>query len=151
MATPPTWAAQSISGVHSHHFERSMRRSRQLHLDRDSCAQLAARADDPHHSCLSYDLTVRPTTDNRGQKTGVKVIQLHAWIPQPCNLDDHLRTEPKSGASREAEEVEATCGHVLAKIARFDREPTRTQLIVQLGVDQMHLAQIRLRRVPCDA
>jgi hypothetical protein len=81
----------------------------------------------------------------------MKVIQLHARIPQSGDLDDHLGTEPKPGANREAKEVEAAGGHVLAKIARFDREPSRTQLVVQLGVDQMHLAEIRLRWVSCDA
>ena len=46
------------------------------------------------------------------------------------------------------EEIDATCSHVLAEIARFDREPSRTKLVVQLGVDEVHLPQVRLQRVP---
>lgn len=125
-----------------------MRRSRQLYLDRHSRAQLAARAHNSHDPRLSHDLTVRISTEDRGEETGAKVLQLRARIPQPGELDDHLGTEPKSGASREAEEVDSPCGHVLAEIARSDREPRRTQLVVQLGVDEVHLAQIRLPWVP---
>ena len=107
-----------------------MRTSRQLYLDRHSRAQLAARADNSHDPSLSHDLTVRTSTEDRGEETGAKVIQLHARIPQPGELDDYLGAEAESGANREAEEVDSACGHVLAEIARSDREPSRTQLVV---------------------
>ena len=135
-------------GAHSDHLKRSMRSSRQLYLDRYSRAQLAARADNSHDPRLSHDLTVCTSTDDRGEEPGAKLVQLHARIPQPGELDDHLGPETKSRANREAEEVDSACGHVLAEIARSDREPGRTQLVVQLGVDEVDLAQIRLRRIP---
>ena len=125
-----------------------MRRRRQLYLDRHARPHLAAPADDSHDPRLSHDLTVRTSTEDGGKETGAKVLQLHARIPQAGELDDHFGTEPESSANREAKEVDSACRHVLAEIARSDRESSRAQLVVQLGVDEVHLAQIRLPRVP---
>ncbi len=128
-----------------------MRRSRELDLDRNARAQLAARAHNSHDARLSHDLTVCIPTKDRGEEPGAKVVQLHARIPQSGDLDDDIGAEPKARANREAEEVDAACSHVLAEIARSDQEPGRTELVVQLGVNEVHLAQVRLRWVPRDA
>ena len=54
-------------------------------------------------------------------------------------------------AERELEHGEAARGDVLAHLPRTDVEPREPELVVQLAVDQVHLAEVRLRRIACDA
>ena len=48
------------------------------------------------------------------------------------------------------EQVDAARRDVLAHLALRDRKPARPQLVVQLGVDQVHLAQVRLLGIARD-
>ncbi len=50
-----------------------------------------------------------------------------------------------------AEQVDPSGRDVLAQVGRAHREALGLQLLKQLGVDQMHLAQVGLGRVPSHA
>jgi hypothetical protein len=58
--------------------------------------------------------------------------------------------EAEAGAGRQDEEVDAFGGDVFAHLTGGDLEAGGAQLGVELGVDQVDLAQVRLRRVACD-
>src|SRR5258708_38945918 len=53
--------------------------------------------------------------------------------------------QPRAG--RQRQEFEARSADVLAEIAGLHVEALGAQFVEQLGMDQMHLAQIRLRRI----
>jgi hypothetical protein len=78
-----------------------------------------------------------------------------SWIPSSCAQAgqlDHSRlaeVEPRPG--REAEEVDTAGGHVLAELSGRDREALRGELLVQLRVHNVDLAEVRRGRVLSDA
>jgi hypothetical protein len=60
---------------------------------------------------------------------------------------DRRCADQQAGAGGEGEEVEAACRDVLAHVAGLHIEAGRVELIVQLSVDQVDLAQVGLGRV----
>ena len=57
--------------------------------------------------------------------------------------------QPRAG--RQGQQIDARGGDALAEVGRPNDETLLAKLIEQFGVDQMHLAQIGLRRIPADA
>jgi hypothetical protein len=53
----------------------------------------------------------------------------------------------QSRAGRQGEQIDAAGGDVLAHLSRGHGEARATQLVVQFGVKQVHLAQVGLTRV----
>ena len=74
-------------------------------------------------------------------------VELRAGVAEPGHLDDRLRAEVEPRPAPEREQVDAACGDVLAHRAGTDGEAGDRELVVQLAVDQVHLPQVRLRRV----
>jgi hypothetical protein len=58
--------------------------------------------------------------------------------------------KPKPGTDRQLEQSDTAGGDVLANFAGRDRESLHRQLGEQLGVNEVHLTQVRLGRVLCD-
>ena len=59
------------------------------------------------------------------------------------------KMQPRAG--RQGQQIDAGCGDVLAKLAGLNRKTFGAQFVEQFGMNQMHLTQIGLRRVPADA
>ena len=68
-------------------------------------------------------------------------------LRRPVTSTTALVAQPQPGAGGQREQVHAAGGDVLAHLAGRDVEAAGRQLVVQLGVDQVHLAQVGLRRV----
>ena len=82
---------------------------------------------------------------------GCDPIQLSARIAQARHLDHRRVAQAQPGAGRQPQQVDAAGGDVLAHLPGHHREPGGPELLVQLGVDQVHLAQVGLVRVAGDA
>ena len=74
-------------------------------------------------------------------------IELVARVAQPGDLDDGAAAEPQARTDGQAQQVEAAGGDVLAHLAWGDVEPRRAQLVVELGVDEVDLAEVALGRI----
>ena len=59
--------------------------------------------------------------------------------------------EPETRPGRKREEVDAPRGHVLPHLSGCDIEPGRAELAVELGMDEVHLPEVRLRGVAAHA
>jgi hypothetical protein len=57
----------------------------------------------------------------------------------------------KVRAIRQRQEIDSARRDVFAHLARRDHEPHPLELLVKLGVDEMHLPQVRLRGISRDA
>ena len=92
----------------------------------------AAGADPPQLHC--------PPTR---RQAGRELVQLHARVTQTG--DGHERVaHPEECSGRQAEQIEATGRDVLAHLARTHIEAPGTELVVELAMDQMDLAEVRL-------
>lgn len=74
-----------------------------------------------------------------------------APIAQPRHGKNNLITDRKDGAHRQPEQIAASGRYVLAQGARYEDVACRVHLVVELGVHEMHLPQIRLLRIRCHA
>src|SRR5262245_34327875 len=79
------------------------------------------------------------------------MVDLLARVTQTGDFDNCLRPKPKECAGGERQQVESSRGDVLAHVASLNVEPLRTQFVMQFGVDEVDLAQVRLRRVDRNA
>ncbi|MFN8536830.1 MAG: hypothetical protein U0232_05070 [Thermomicrobiales bacterium] len=67
-----------------------------------------------------------------------------AGVAEAGDLDHRRVAQMEFCAGRQAEQIDAARGDVLAHLAGGQVEPARAQLVVQLGVDEVDLAQVRL-------
>ena len=93
---------------------------------------------------------VVPREDSR-QQAGLKVIELRARIPQAGDFHDRIGSKLQSSADGKAKQVDARSGHILAEIAGPDGEARCRELLVQLGMNQVHLTKVGLGRITRDA
>jgi hypothetical protein len=121
---------------------------RKEHPDLITRAHLTVGRDHRHHTCLADQLVVGISIEYGGQQARLPPVELPARVAQPGDLDDRRGAEPKPRTSRQCEQVDASCGDVLADIAGGYSKARTSQLVVQLSVDQVNLAKIRLIRIP---
>jgi hypothetical protein len=77
----------------------------------------------------------------------LEMVELDARVAQPGHLHDRLRSQPQAGTRRQREQLDAARRDVLPHAAGGDVEALRAQLVVQLAVDEVHLAEVGLARV----
>jgi hypothetical protein len=118
------------------------------HGDRVAGAHLAAGHHDAHHARLADELSARAAVEDRGHQARAQAVELPAGVAQPGDLDHGLPAQPQPGAAGKAEQVDPSRGHVLPHLARCEGE--RRQLVVELRVDEMDLAEVGLPRVGAD-
>jgi hypothetical protein len=75
---------------------------------------------------------------------------LRAGISEAREFDDRCWADGQPGTDGVAEQIEAPRGNVFAEIARNDRKPANRELGEEFCVNQMHLPQVRLRRISAD-
>jgi hypothetical protein len=115
-------------------------------LDGDSVAGTddSVNENDSHHASLADQRVVRVAVEDRCHQAMLDALKLLARIAQPRNLDHRLVSQPQSRAGWQAKEVDALRGDVLAHLPGGDSESARTQLLVQLSMNQVDLAEIGL-------
>ena len=66
----------------------AVRLYRQLDSDWVTGLHHTARDDYPHDASLAHQLSLRRAAQNRCRKASLILIELLAWIAQPCEFDD---------------------------------------------------------------
>ena len=117
---------------------------RELHFNGVARTYLAARQDNSHDTGLADELSLSIVVQHGCLQTRFESIDLDARIAKPGDLDDGVAAHSKAGPSRETKNVETTSGHVLTHLTRIDFEPSIAELVVKLGMDQVHLTQVWL-------
>jgi hypothetical protein len=119
-------------------------------FDRIARADIAGRDDHAHYASLASHRTNLVAPDDFAEQAGLKPIDLDAWIPQSCDLDDGRGAESEERPHRQIEQRNATRGDVLAELTRLHRESGGQELVVKFGVDEVNLPQIRRIGIPRD-
>lgn len=125
-----------------------MRFGRQVHDDRIAGSNLAGDDHDGHHprqpsQRLAAFLRLHPL-EARSHEARTQSVELDTGVPKAGDLHHRLLAEAKLRAHREAEQVEARGGDVLAHLTGGKVEPLVAEGIVELAVDEVHLTQVRL-------
>lgn len=128
-----------------------MRSGRQFHGDPVAGADRTACEDDRHDTGLADEIAVGVAIEHGRPESLLEFIQLPAGVAQPRDLDDRLIAEREPRAARQGQQVDPAGRDVLPHLTGGDREAGPPELIVQLGVDQMDLPEIRLRGIAGDA
>src|SRR5262249_41055977 len=88
--------------------------------------------------------------ERRRHQTGCQFVELAAGVAQPGHLDDGVGAKMQFRTGRQPQQVDAARRYVLPHQPGPDVKPGVAQLVEQLGVDQMNLAQIGHSRVGGD-
>lgn len=124
-----------------------MRLGRQLDAYAVMRADDSTGDDDAHDPSLADQAPVLVAVKDRLHQPRLKDVQLITGIAQSGHLNDRVGTEVQPGAAGQAEEVQAAGGDVLAHLPRCDIEAAISQLVVELGMNEVDLPQVRLCRV----
>ncbi len=124
-----------------------MRTVGQLDLDEIVGGNVPSGGHDTHDSGLANERSVRGAMDNLSEQSWPERVDLCARVAQPGHLDDGRRAELQPGTAGKREQIETTGRDVFAELARADVEPLLSQLIEELGMQQVDLAEIGLRGI----
>src|SRR5215472_18325465 len=125
----------------SDRHKRVVRVRRQLDTDGIAGADLAAGDDDAHNAGLAHQIAALVASQCRRHQSILNVVELAARVAQTGYLDDRRRAEMQLRAGRQPQQIDAARRDVLAHLPGRDGEAALPQLVVQLGMDQMDLAQ----------
>jgi|SRR5579862_3726074 len=119
-----------------------MRRRREFHHDRLSRPDFATDYDDPHDPRLPNKVPGRVSIEYCGLQSRHELIDLSAGAPKARHLHDRgfAKMQPRAGG--EPQQVDSACSDIFTDLARQDLESLLPQLIVQLGMDKVHLSQV---------
>ena len=118
------------------------------HYDAIAGTHLAPDHHHAHDPALADERTVRRTVQNRPQQSRTEILDLTAGIAEARHFHDRLIAQAQPSPSRQAEQIDALRGHILAKMAGRDAaEAVARQFVEQLGMDEMDLPQIGLRGI----
>jgi hypothetical protein len=122
--------------------------ARQLDLDRVTALDLAPEQNDAHHAGLPHETTAPIAPEHGRQEARLEPVQLRARIAQTGDLDHCFVAKLQSGTDREAEQIDPARGDILAHVARRYDEPSSRKLVVQLRMNEVDLAKVRLSWIP---
>src|SRR5215472_19190044 len=128
-----------------------MRKGRQFDADPVALAHLAALYDDPHDAGFADEVAPFFAAERRGHQPRLYPVQLAARVAQPGHLDDRRAAEMEPGAGRQSEQINAAHRDILAHLPGRDAEAGFAQFVMQFGMNEVDLAQIRLARIAFDA
>lgn len=134
-----------------HAFERSRSTRWEGDLDRVSRTYDATGYYDTHHSNLTDYGAIRALVHHQAKKARLELVDLLAWVSKSREGDERVGAESKHRARWQAEQLQTARGDVLAEGAWGNDVTFGTELVVELGVDQMHLPEIGLSRIGCDS
>jgi hypothetical protein len=132
-------------------LKHSMRLRRQLDSDWVAGSHVAAGKDDAHDARFSDEVAALVAPQGRFHQALLNPVQLGTGIAQPRHLDEGVLAQLELCAGRKPEQIDAAGGHVFAHLPGRDGEPGVSKLVVQLGVNQVYLAQVGLALVACHA
>ena len=100
---------------------------------------------------LRINRSLPVTAQHRRHQPGLKAVQLGAGVAQARHFNHSRCADVQTCSGWQGQQVNAGGGDVLAEIAGPHREIGGHQFLEQLGVQQVHLPQIRLARIAGDA
>src|SRR5262249_2765032 len=118
-------------------------------LDADEVigAYFAASQNDAHDTRLANEVALCIAIQDGCQEALLKVVQLGAGVAQAGHLDHCLIAQVEARAGRQAKQIDAARGDVLAHITSGYGKAGSVQFLMQFRMDQMDLAQVGLARV----
>lgn len=119
----------------------------QLHLNRIAWCHRSAFQNYGHHARLSNEVPLRIPVQNSLLQPFLKLVDLLARISQAGDFQHRLGAQAQAGAGRKVEQSYPAGGDVLSQLAGLHLEAGPIQLIQQLLVNQVHLAEVRLARI----
>lgn len=128
-----------------------MRGRGELEFDPVSRSNLSTVHHDPHDAGLANQVAARVVIEGGFHEAGLKLVELVARVAQAGDLYDGRAPNVQTRTRGEREQAQSDRGDVLTHAAWVDGEPTFAKLVVQLRVNEVDLAQIRLRRVAGDS
>jgi hypothetical protein len=128
-----------------------MRPRWQRYADGVTRADSPALHDDRHHPRLAHQLPVGASERHPCQKSWLDVFDLGARIPKTGHGKQSVGANAQRRPDWQAKEIDAGRRDILAQVARSHLEPLGSQFGKQLLVDEMDLAQIRLRGIDLHA
>lgn len=108
----------------------------------------ASGNDNSHYSTLAFHNPIFRAPKNFAQKPWFEAVDLLAGVSESRDADDRFVTEVQQGVCREREQVDASRRHILAQLPCRDLISRCRHFIKKLGMDQVHLPQIRLCWIP---
>jgi hypothetical protein len=124
----------------SDRFERRKRFSREFNQDAIAGVDLSATEHNRHDASFSYEVAIAVSVQRCIHQTFLNTVQLGAWIAKTRDADDGLGADAQLRAGWKVKQIDTAGRDVLAP-----------KLVVQLGVEQVDLAQIRLSRITANA
>ncbi len=85
------------------------------------------------------------------KKTRLKLVDLLAWVAKSSDGYERVGAEFEHRAGGQAEQIQPACCDVLSKVAGGNDVTFATELIVQFGVNQVHLPEIGLGGIDGDS
>jgi hypothetical protein len=98
---------------------------------------------DSHYTRFPNQCALRVARERCLHEARLDGVELNAGVAQPCHLNDRTRPQTQTRSRGQAQKIHALRRDVLPHIAGPDSETERPQLVVQFGVDEMHLTQVR--------
>lgn len=124
-----------------------MRRGGQLDAHFVTWPNLAAGVNNTHDAGLTDQPAIWRAMHQSCHEPRLELIELFTRIAEAGEMEHDLFSDVQLGAFWQSKEINTLRSDVLAELARLDVESLRLQFGEQLTVDEVHLAQVRLRRI----
>jgi hypothetical protein len=108
----------------------------------------ASGNDNSHDTALAFHSAAFRAPKNFAQKPWLEAVDLLAGVSESRDTHDCVVTEVQQGIRREREQVDASRRNILAQLPCRHLISRGRHFIKKLGMDQVHLPQIRLCWIP---
>lgn len=124
-----------------------MRQRRQFDNYRVIRLHRAACKNDGHDAGLANKFAIGRAIQHSIEKPGLEILYLGARVAQARCFQNDLVANSDQSALRQPQQIDPARGDVLAKICGRDIKTLFRKLVEKLGMNEMHLPQIGLRRI----
>ena len=128
-----------------------MRGRRQFCPNRIAGRHISGSDNDPHHASLAHQPARVVAIQRRRHQPRLNGIQLGTGIPEAGHLDYCRVTNSKQAAGGQIQQIDTASRDVLAHLAGGHFNAALQELVEQFSMNEMHLPQIRLIRIPPDS
>lgn len=122
-------------------------RGRMYDFDVISRLNQAVLKNNAHDACLANDRAVFGTAQHRCEQTRLKILDLRAWIAEPCDLDNGVgaNSELRTGCQRK--QINSTGGDVLPQLPGLDAKSGSRDISKEFFAEEMDLPKVGLGRI----
>jgi len=120
---------------------------RQLDEDWVAGSDFTTDQDDGHDTCLADEGSLFVVRQHCRHQPRLKLVQLQAGVAQAHDFYDGGSAQVQTRVGRQSQQIHPAGGDILAHLPSQHGKTGDTQLIVELSLYEVDLAQIRLGRV----